>query len=94
MDVEGDLFVTGRQLDGDSLVYFPLHDQLTRIDAETSQLLGMPNKFTIVENAYTPTQFPHPQDKAQSGISPIYINPGCYQLAAYQSITATTGSTL
>jgi hypothetical protein len=80
--VEGDLRVSGRQLDGDSLVYFPLHDQFTRTDEGTLQLLGMPPDFTIVENAHIRTRSPNPPGKAHTGIGPLYINPGCYQLTA------------
>lgn len=79
---EGDLRIVGRQLDGESRVYFPLHDQFTRIDEETLQLLGMPPDFVIVEDAHVRTRSPNPPGKAHTGIGPLYINPGCYQLTA------------
>lgn len=81
--VEGDLRVTGRQLDGDSLVYFPQDGQLARVDEETLQLLEIPPDYEIIPSTHIPTKFPSPPGKSQTGIGAIiYLNPGCYQLTA------------
>ena len=81
--VGGDLRVTGRQLDGDSLVYFPRDGQLARVDEETLQLLEIPPDYKIIPFAHIPTRFPSPPGKSQTGIDAIiYLNPGCYQLTA------------
>jgi hypothetical protein len=80
--VEGDVRITGRQLDGNSLVYFPQDGQLARVDESTARLAGIPPDFIIIDTAHTSRFFPAPPGKSHYGIAPIYLNPGCYQLTA------------
>ena len=77
--VQGDLTITGHQLDGDSLVYFPKYDETKRLNESTLQLLEAPADSYTIPDANQTNNLPEPEGKAVQGMGPLYIAPGCYE---------------
>jgi hypothetical protein len=77
--VQGDLTITGHQLDGDGAVYFPQDDEMTRLNESTLQLLEAPAAFYTIPNAGQTDFSPEPRGKSVHGMGPLYPNPGCYE---------------
>lgn len=81
-EVEGDLTITGKRLDGPELIYFSSageEEVTTRIDATTLQLLTTPPTSREIPSAHISTHLPEPDGKAHHGMGLIYISPGCYE---------------
>lgn len=81
--VEGDLVITGRQLDGKGKIYFPGEASLvTPVNTTTLQLVKVPPDTKVIPSAHISTHFPEPPGKAHHGMGPLYLAPGCYQFTA------------
>lgn len=81
--VEGDLTVSGRRLDIDGLVYFPVSTDLDSvINTNGSQLRAMPATSFTIPAAHNLSRHPNPPGIAHHGFGPLYPNPGCYELTA------------
>lgn len=81
-DVEGDLRVTIRQLDGDGMVYFPEDRHVSRITDTKLRIRGLPPDVLIIRSAHERTRSPNPPGIAHHGMTLIYPGPGCYQFTA------------
>jgi hypothetical protein len=79
--IEGDLVITGRRLDGDEVIYFP-DGQLQRLDESTLHLLETPPDSYVIPSAQFETISPNPPGKVSHVFGPLYITPGCYQITA------------
>lgn len=80
--VEGDLVITGRRLDGDEVIYFPNDGQLKRLDESTLQLIDEPPVTYVIPSAHVTTRFPNPAGRTHHGFGPLFLRPGCYQITA------------
>lgn len=79
--VAGDLTITGRQLGGDNVVYFPVFgEDIDWIDNTTLQLLKVPSDIKVIPSAQNYSRQPNPQGKAHHGTGMLFISPGCYQI--------------
>jgi hypothetical protein len=76
--VEGELAITGRQLDGNQRAYFPTSDMMIRISETTLQLNQLPPKTYWIEQAQNSTNFPEPNGKSHIGWGALFPTPGCY----------------
>jgi hypothetical protein len=82
--VEGQLSITGRQLDGDGIVLFP-HDGTTTTteDGVTGALYDEVSDEEIIEDAHITTIVKPPDSPvAEHGAVVIFPNPGCYAVTA------------
>jgi hypothetical protein len=77
--VKGDLRITGRQLNGKGVIFFPQNSDLERVNDTTLRLLKVPPDFMLIRTANETDRSPNPPGKATHGIAPIFPNPGCYQ---------------
>lgn len=77
--VTGDLHISGRQINGDGIIYFPRDDEIERVNETTLKLLKMPADLFVIANAQELNRSPNPPGKATHGMSPLYPQPGCYQ---------------
>lgn len=78
-EVEGNLLITGRQLDGDNDVFFPGQNDRTTTDEGILQLLDVPPNQFIIRDAHIPDRAENPAGKVVRAMSPLYISAGCYQ---------------
>jgi hypothetical protein len=84
-DVDGDLEITGKQIDGNGQLLFPQETQ-TVVNSEGNSVNGAilvnPQSMWVKVNANIPTNFPNPEGFAHHGLLVYYPNPGCYEYVA------------
>jgi hypothetical protein len=85
-ELEGDLVITGRQIDGDAVVLFPLrideetvNDEGERVAIYSEDDLVMQR---VIPNAQITTNSTWSNDYASHPWAAYYPMPGCYQLSA------------
>ncbi len=86
-DAEGDLEITGKQIDGNGQVLFPQEAQkqdLASNDGNSvdGSVLVNPQSTWVIPNASTPTRSPNPDGFVTQGGLVYYPNPGCYEYLA------------
>ena len=82
-EVEGDLVITSRRLDGPGQLYFvDNNDRFTALDDDTYRIDSpLATEQTYVD-AHIPTHFPNPPGIAHHGGGYLIPRPGCYQVEA------------
>jgi len=83
-ELEGDLMITGRQLDGDSVVLFPIQidEEIEHTDGSRTIIYSvddLADQFTVT-NAHITTNGPNNGSYAHHPWATYYPNPGCYEL--------------
>lgn len=86
-DVEGDLEITGKQIDGNSQLLFPQETKTQKISSSEGNsvagaILVNPQSMWVKANANKPTNFPNPDGFAHHGLLVYYPSPGCYEYVA------------
>jgi hypothetical protein len=85
-EVEGDLVITGHQLDGDGIVLFPLQIDEERQSESGEQIIIYSeddlSTQKLIPNAQITTNSPNAPGYAHHPWSAYYPAPGCYQLSA------------
>lgn len=82
-EVQGDLVITGRRLDGPGQLYFvDANDIFTSLGADTYRIDSALDTQQIYVDAHVATHFPNPAGIAHHGGGYLIPGPGCYQVEA------------
>ncbi|MHB8132719.1 MAG: hypothetical protein ACYDH1_00730 [Anaerolineaceae bacterium] len=80
-DVDGDLEITGRQIDGNGIVLFYQEGQ-GKFDNNgelVGSIISSPKDKWIFPSANQPSRYPNPEGFVHHGLAVYYPNPGCYE---------------